>query len=133
MQENHEAGGNIASYCTKCRLALDHTVVAMEGGRVARVTCRTCGGTHRFRDPSDAQKARKARATPADTAGPAVQWEAAIAEAKRKPLPYRMDAKYRVGDVVDHERFGQGIVQRLYANKCDVLFRDRERLMASGN
>lgn len=130
MEEKHSAGDNIASYCTKCRLVLDHTVVAMDGELVAKVTCRTCGRTHKFRHPEDAPKARK---TKVKAEASADQWEAAISGASGKPQAYRMDSKYRVGDVVDHDRFGKGIVRMVYVNKCDVLFQDRERLMASGN
>jgi hypothetical protein len=131
MQENHSTGENIASYCTKCRLNLDHVIAAMDGKMVVKVKCRTCGSTHKFRDPSDAPKARKSRS--GDGAVSADQWEAALAQAKGKAQPYRMDSKYRVGDVVDHDRFGKGIVRKLYVNKCDVLFQDQERLMVSGN
>ena len=44
-----------------------------------------------------------------------------------------MGSKYRVGDIVNHDTFGKGVVQKLYTNKCDVLFQDKERLMASAN
>jgi hypothetical protein len=131
--ENYSAGDNIASYCTKCRIALDHTIVAMEGGTVAKVKCRTCGSVHKFRNPAETPKTRKPRQKDeAGGASPAL-WETALAEAKGAAAPYRMDAKYRVGDIVEHDRFGRGVVRKIYVNKCDVLFRDRERLMASGN
>lgn len=133
MQEKYSTGDNIASYCTKCRLNLDHVVAAMDGEAVVKVKCRTCGSTHKFRNPADAPKARKARVKAGEGPASIVHWETALAEAKGKPHPYRMDAKYRVGDVVDHDRFGKGIVQKLYVNKCDVLFQDRQRLMASAN
>ena len=129
----YSAGDNIAAYCTKCRLALDHAIVAMEDAQIVKVKCRTCGRTHKYRDPAQTPRAGKKR-TPADAAAAGrATWEAALAEAKGKQHPYAMDAKYRVGDVVDHERFGKGVVLKLHVNKCEVLFQDRERLMASGN
>lgn len=135
MQEPYSAGGNIPSYCTKCRLNLDHAIVALVGGAIAKVKCKTCGSTHKFRDPADPLKTRLPRAKTDNAARtPAANpWGAALAEAKGKERAYAMDAKYRIGDIVVHDRFGKGIVQKLYANKCDVLFQDRERLMASGN
>lgn len=133
MQEKYRAGENIESYCTKCKLSLDHTVVAMDGEQVVKVKCRTCGSTHKFRNPADPPKARKGRAKADGSASTVNPWETALAAATAKALPYRMDAKYRVGDIVDHERFGKGVVRKLYVNKCDVLFQDCERLMASGN
>ncbi len=134
MQEKYAAGDNIASWCTKCKLNLDHTIVAMEGEQVVKVKCRTCGSTHKFRNPADPPKVRTPRAKSAGAStSPASRWEAALAETKGKSYPYAMDGKYRVGDCIDHQRFGKGVVLKLYANKCDVLFQDGERLMASGN
>jgi hypothetical protein len=62
-----------------------------------------------------------------------IVWAAGLAEAKGKERAYSMDSKYRVGEIVNHQTFGRGIVMKLYANKCDMLFKDRERLMASTN
>ncbi len=135
MQEKYAAGENIASWCTKCKLHIDHTIVAMTGETVAKVKCRTCGSTHKFRNPADPPKVRKQRTTPKESGSAAsgARWETALAESRGKSQPYTMNGKYRVGDCIDHERFGKGVVVKLYANKCDVLFQDRERLMASGN
>ena len=135
MQEKYLAGDNIASRCTKCKLVLDHTIVAMDGEQVAKVKCRTCGSTHKFRNPADAPKTRTPRTKSADSAKATAgnRWETALAESRGKSFPYTMDGKYRVGDCVIHDRFGKGVVLKLYVNKCDVLFQDRERLMASGN
>jgi hypothetical protein len=44
-----------------------------------------------------------------------------------------MSGKYRIGDVVLHNTFGKGVVRKTYLNKCDMLFKDKERLMASAN
>ena len=135
MLENNSAGQNIESYCMKCKLNLDHTIMAMDGETVAKVRCKTCGGVHKFRKPADAQKIRKPRAKKGAGAEAtmAIIWEAGLAEAKGKERDYSMALKYRVGDVVNHHTFGKGIVLRLYANKCDMLFKDKERLMASAN
>ena len=134
MEEKYSAGDNIAARCTKCKLTLDHTIVAMEGEAVAKVKCRTCGSTHKFRNPAEAAKTGAKKTRSAENAGAAgSRWETAVAEAAGKSYPYAMDGKYRVGDCIVHERFGKGVVLKLYSNKCDVLFQDRERLMASGN
>lgn len=133
MLEKHSAGENIASHCTKCKLVLDHTIVAMDGETIAKVKCKTCGSSHKYRTAEDAKKIRVTRKKeePARTAE--VLWETCLAEAKGKERIYDMGGKYRVGDVVDHRIFGKGIVRKIYLNKCDVLFKDKERLMASAN
>jgi DNA-directed RNA polymerase subunit M/transcription elongation factor TFIIS len=134
MQEKNSAGKNIESYCTKCNLNLDHTIIAMAGETIAKVKCKTCGSAHKFRDPAIPQKVRKPRIKKGSAEATAeIIWEAGIADAKGKERDYSMAMKYRIGDVVNHSTFGKGIVLKLYANKCDMLFKDRERLMASAN
>jgi len=134
MLEKYSAGENVASWCTKCKLNLDHTIVAMANDAIAKVKCKTCGSTHKFRNPADPPKVRTPRAKRADPAKSAeALWENSIADAKGKEFSYNMAAKFRIGDIVLHDKFGKGVVLKLYSNKCDVLFKDRERLMASAN
>jgi len=134
LQKN-TAGQNIDSYCGKCKLGRDHTIMTMDGEAIAKVRCKVCGSMHKFRDPLDAQKVRKAGAkkVAGETATAEIVWAAGLAEAKGKELDYSMGSKYCIGDIVNHQTFGKGIVRKLYANKCDMLFKDRERLMASAN
>ena len=133
MLEKIMAGDNIASYCTKCKLGLDHAVVAMDGETIVKVKCKTCGGVHKFKDPADVKKPRATKKK--EDAGKTAEtlWETCLAESKGKERIYDMSGKYRVGDVVLHNTFGKGVVRKLYINKCDMLFKDRERLMASAN
>ena len=133
MPENVKAGENIASYCTKCKLNLDHAVVAMVGETIVKVKCKTCSSVHKFRDPADVKKPRtaKKKADPAKTAE--TLWETSLSETKGKERTYDMSGKYRIGDIVLHSTFGKGIVRKPYLNKCDMLFKDKERLMASAN
>jgi hypothetical protein len=135
MQEKHSMGQNIGSYCGKCRQNLDHTIIAMDGEMVSKVRCKSCGNLHKFREPLDLQKIEKAREkkSSGDEAKAQIIWESSLAEAKGKERDYSMAAKYRIGDIVNHQTFGKGLVMKLYTNKCDMLFKDRERLMASTN
>jgi len=135
MLEKNSVGQNIDSYCGRCRLNLDHTIMTMDGEAMAKVRCKSCGSTHKFRNPQDAHKVRKPRTKKGAGEGATAEiiWAAGLAEAKGKERDYTMAAKYRVGDVVNHQTFGKGVVVKLYVNKCDMLFKDRERLMASTN
>lgn len=136
MLEKNSAGQSIDSYCGKCRTDRDHTIMTMDGEAISKVRCKTCGSMHKYARVVDAQKVRKPRAKKAageEAATAEILWEAGLAEAKGSEREYDMAAKYRVGDVVNHKTFGKGIVMKLYANKCDMLFEDRARLMASTN
>jgi hypothetical protein len=131
MLEKYSAGENIASRCTKCKLVLDHTIVAMDGETIAKVKCKTCGSTHKYRGVGEKKTRVSVKKESLKTTE--VLWETCIAEAKGKEHIYDMGGKYRVGDIVDHHVFGKGVVRKIYLNKCDVLFKDKERLMASAN
>lgn len=135
MQKKNSTGQSIDAYCTKCRVNLDHTIMTMDEEALGKVRCKTCGSSHKYRSPLIAHKVLKAgrKKVVGETATAEIVWEAGIAGAKGKERDYSMTAKYRVGDIVNHVTFGKGIVTKLYANKCDMLFRDRERLMSSTN
>jgi len=63
----------------------------------------------------------------------AVLWQTCLSRAKGKEHLYNMTLRYRVGDIVLHDKFGKGIVRKTDLNRCHVLFEDKERLMASAN
>ncbi len=135
MLEKHSAGKNVDSYCGKCKRVREHTIMTMDGEAVGTVRCQDCGSIHKFSDPLVAQKARKhgVKKDDGESAVAETVWAAGLAEAKGKVRDYSMDSKYRIGYIVNHQTFGKGIVVKLYSNKCDMLFKDKERLMASAN
>ncbi|HUI68750.1 MAG TPA: hypothetical protein VL087_11160 [Nitrospirota bacterium] len=107
----------------------------MDGSDITKVRCRNCGSTHKFKNLSDAPKVRLPRTKKLADADATAEiiWEAGMAAAKGEEHVYSMAAKYHVGDIALHHTFGKGIVMKLYVNKCNMLFKDRERLMASAN
>mgnify|MGYP001305101906 FL=1 len=46
---NVSAGKDIDAWCTKCKMLLEHRVVAAVGGRPVRVLCLTCKSEHNYR------------------------------------------------------------------------------------
>jgi hypothetical protein len=135
MADTISAGQSVESYCGKCKVNRDHTIMAMDGKTIAKVRCKTCGSIHKFRDQAVPHKARKAGAKTIaqEQATTALIWEAGLAEARGKARDYDMAAAYRVGEVVNHSTFGKGLVLKIHINKCQVLFKDKERLMATAN
>lgn len=135
MLAKYAVGERMATYCTQCKLRRNHTIVAMDGERIATVTCTTCGSTATFTPPAATPKARSPRTKKGASVPPSVAplWEAKMAAAKGTELQYSMTAVYRIGDIVLHEQFGKGVVLKLAEKKCHMLFQDKERLMASAN
>src|SRR3954468_6362493 len=75
MSKPLRAGGEVDSWCTKCKLFLNHRVIAMVGGTPVRVECKTCGSHHNFRARAPGDKAPSAATTrssssSASSAGP---------------------------------------------------------------
>ncbi len=135
MLEKRSAGENVAAYCTKCKLIGDHVIVAMaaDGEMIEKVKCRACGGAHKYRPSADVKSGKLAKKKEDAVRTAELLWESCLAEARGKERVYEMSGKYRIGDVVLHNTFGKGVVRKIYYNKCDVLFKDKERLMASAN
>jgi hypothetical protein len=135
MTDRISTGGDIDAYCTKCKLNLEHFVLAVVAGAVVKVKCKTCGSIHRFKGtPAAKPKApRKVSASSKPLVSTQAQWEAAVDAAPRPELPYDMESSFRDGDLIVHNFFGKGVVLKTYFRKCSVLFRDKERLLATSN
>lgn len=152
-----KTGGEIDSWCTKCKLDLGHRIIAMVGDVVKKVECRTCGSHHLYRKPKSdkgAAAAPRPRAAasgsekaPASRAGggrvTAAQraerelvatWEGAIAGKPPNAFkPYRITNTFGQGELIKHPKFGDGVVSRVIdRGKVEILFQDGARTMAHG-
>ena len=157
-----KTGGEIDSYCTKCKLDLTHRIIAMVGDEVKKVECKTCGSHHLYRRPKSevlAAAALKAKTTGSASAkreggsdekrssgaraGSAAakremdltaQWEHAIAGQPSTAFkPYRISLTLNPGELVRHPKFGDGVVARVIdRGKVEILFKDGAKTMAHG-
>ena len=60
---NSKVGGEVDAFCTRCKMTLGHTILAMVGTRIARVRCNTCNGDHVFRKESSSSAKEPKHAT----------------------------------------------------------------------
>lgn len=145
-----KTGGEVDSYCTKCRLVLNHRIIAMVGPRPVRVECSTCGSHHNYRATAPGEKAPAAAggstrtSTPRAPRGPTraeqvvldreKSWEKAIAgKAMSDFRVYRVSLTFQEGDLIRHSKFGDGVVTRIIDNgKVEILFKDEARTLAQG-
>lgn len=159
MSKPLKAGGEVDSWCTKCRLVLNHRIIAMVGAIPARVECSTCSSHHNFRPRAPGEKAPatggravssgssgSSSAGPRSTRSPSVSkaaqaaldreksWEKAIAgKGVRDFRPYRVSETFAEGELIRHAKFGDGVVMRvLDAKKVEILFKDDSRTLAQG-
>lgn len=151
MPKPLRVAGEVDSWCTKCRLVLNHRIVSMKEGKAYQVECLTCRATHLWRAhaPGDrpgasggggaSRSASSASSGPKSTRVTAAMrqeqmWEKAIAgRGVHDFKPYNVTARFAEGDLVRHKKFGDGVVTRVVdANKVEVLFKDEAKTLAQG-
>ena len=128
-------GSDVEAYCTKCKMVLAHTVVAMQGSKPRRVKCNTCAGDHNYRATKPVaraavvKKAAKGGKTP--TKRTRQSWDEVMQEASAKPhKTYSMSGSFGEGDWIEHTKFGLGCVQLFTPpNKITVRFADSTRML----
>src|SRR6185312_7884615 len=142
-------------------MMLTHRIVAMVGPKPARVECETCHSQHNWRErapgdalgsrPASGAPGREARAVGSSTgSGPRAprvshvtrleqerrdreqSWEKAVTgKLIGDFVKYNVKAQFKVGDLVKHPKFGDGVVtQVIDKNKVEILFRDEPRRLA---
>jgi len=151
------AGGEVVSYCTKCRMDLNHRIIALVGGVPVKVECESCGSHHKYRRASTDRAADKRTRTTTSsspstksptprTAGARAAAEAAKEASQEKSwqdriagkmadefVRYSPKGRFDTNALVSHLKFGDGFVVRVIdAAKIEVMFRDGPRVLAQG-
>jgi hypothetical protein len=147
------AGDEVDSYCTTCKLMLAHRIVAIVEGRVDTVICQTCHKRHKYRPhppkasrvksdlpegatetreprPAKEKKPKKTRKAK-DLTG---KWEELLAKKNvAQAKVYAMQGVFEQDDVISHAKFGYGLVTAIRAEgKMEVLFREGTKLLVCG-
>jgi hypothetical protein len=151
MAKPLRVAGEVDSWCTRCRLILNHRIVSMKTGKAHQVECLTCRAQHLWRPNTPGEKPgtsdgggnRQRASSPGGGSRPTrssapprhqQQWEKAIAGRGVSDFKaYSVAASFREGDLLRHKKFGDGLVTRVIdAHKVEVLFRDESRTLAQG-
>jgi hypothetical protein len=149
MPKPLRVAGEVDSWCTRCRLLLNHRVVSMKSGKAYQVECLTCRSQHLWRAGSPGEKVA-APGGPARTRSPSggskasaraqtanrheQQWaQATLGRGVLDFKPYEVGGSFQEGELVRHKKFGDGVVTRVIdGHKVEVLFRDEARTLAQG-
>lgn len=135
-----DVGADIESICRKCG-DVWHVVVAKVGARIAKVQCKQCGGSHRYRPPdgvvpirgSRGETGKRAEKAPAARPlGKSTSQAPLVVVDLSKPLrTYRIDETFAAGDRLQHRTFGEGVVELIVGpQKIQVFFPDGRRILA---
>ena len=133
-------GGEIETWCTRCRAETDHTILAMQGGDPARVMCNSCKSQHNYRAKRtnekkagrtrSAKKTARAKREPA----PARAWQDASRDKDlKKTIPYDPHQRFEPDQAILHGKFGVGVVTAVKeGDKIEVVFPDAARVLVHG-
>lgn len=126
-------GGDIDANCSRCKLTLGHTILAMVDDRPKRVRCNTCQGEHNYRSPAAASSS-KPRKEPGTREKPQVtSWEAILAgKDLSRARKYSAKEKFAVDEAISHPVFGIGIVQEDRGDKITVAFKADTKTLVHG-
>lgn len=147
MPKTLRVAGEVDSWCTRCRLVLNHRIVSMKSGKPHQVECLTCRTTHLWRPTAPGEKSVATGTSDAPRAGAAGSartprvsaaarheqiWEKAInGRGVHDFKAYSVGGSFQEGDLLRHKKFGDGVVTRVIdGHKVEVLFRDEARTLA---
>jgi hypothetical protein len=144
MAKALRVAGEVDSWCTRCRLVLNHRIISMKSGKAHQVECLTCRTSHLWRPNVPGEKVApegpEPKATGKGSRVPRVSaamkheqsWEKAIAGRGVNDFKsYTIAASFHEGDLLRHKKFGDGVVTRVIdGHKVEVLFRDEARTLA---
>jgi hypothetical protein len=133
MTNGYTVSGEVVSWCTKCKLELGHTIIAIVDNKPKKVKCNTCNGQHVYRSkPPETGKTTKRAGRKRKT--PEEIYNEHITQISGGDLSgartYRIDGSFAVDELIDHPKFGVGIVMSIVkTNKVETLFKDGPRLL----
>ena len=134
-------GGDVDSWCGKCKRILAHTIEAMVGDKPARVHCNTCNAQHSYKPHEPGGVARQVRQR---EAGGGLGPQPPKARASRYQVllkgkdmalakSYSIKDSYALGDVVQHPSFGFGVATAVKdGTKIEVLFENGPKVLVHG-
>jgi len=135
MTNTYTTGEYITAWCTKCKLELGHTIVAMVGNVPRRVKCNTCNGEHNYRTAPAASNRIKSINAKRKTRSRETKYHEYMLRLSDNRLSsakkYTTRGSFEKDDVVEHPKFGTGIVVSvIHMNKIEIFFQDGPKLLA---
>lgn len=138
-------GDDVEAWCTRCRMNLNHRVIAIVGNSIERVQCLTCGGDHKYYPPkyqhNSETERRHLKIVPVEKGRKSVDKAAAKAYSEwstfmkdmapdTSPRTYKVSASYKSAEFIEHPMFGIGkVLDIVAADKMQVIFKDGRKIL----
>lgn len=130
-----KVGQEIKYLCSRCDLELWHTVLAVVNNQPARLKCNTCKSERNYRAPKSSDAPTRRASVSEERAKirgshPELYQQKLRETVMKSPKAYRIDEAFEADDVIDHVKFGRGVVLKLvHPDRMDVLFQDETRTL----
>lgn len=128
--------------CSKCGLDRYHKVVTHTNETTVRLKCEVCGktGNHNLevKKSSSSPKSKSARPASAKALSARASAHAAEYEAFKNGansndvVNYNMKTTFKVSQLLQHPKFGLGLIRSVQGDKIEVFFEDEVRLLVHG-
>ena len=131
-KKQYDAGDEIEALCGKCKAPTVHVVESVKEGKVNKVLCKSCNSSHRYKDPkTEPKKSKKSAIKKQKKTKEQRRWSRMMGKADTENVKdYEMDETYKVYDVVNHDKFGEGVVVEIVnPTKIMVTFEDGNRTL----
>jgi hypothetical protein len=133
-------GGEVESWCGKCKEMTTHAIVAMVGDQPKQVICQVCNSRHDYRTEPPARHKKAAGGTTSSAGGEASTGARRLEdrelqkrqEAKRQlqkelaeavdPRPFDPKGRYKAGEIIVHAEHGRGKVENVLRGSMLVRF-----------
>ena len=134
MITSYSVGGDIDSWCTKCKLELGHTIIAIVDNVPKKVKCNTCNAQHNFRTKPVKGSRTTSKSPTRKTRSKEKTYEEYISRLSggdpANSRKYNTKGNFEQDEIIDHLSFGIGIVLSvIQSNKIKILFKDGPRLL----
>jgi hypothetical protein len=138
-------GDDIDAWCTRCRMNLNHRIVAVVGRSVKTVQCLTCEGIHKYHLPKkqdvtddgeyedlEPKKTPIPKTVDKAAAKNANEWATFLKTMPSDAVPreYSMHEMYSHDDYLNHPIFGLGkVIDIMGRNKIQVVFKEGRKIL----
>jgi len=113
-------------HCKKCEVERYQVVLAHTNSKSAKLECEVCHTKNTLKLSS--ATATKKKKTSKKTGNHKGRWEELTQKASPDGAsPYNMKKAFEVEAVIEHPKFGLGVVTALTSSSIQVVFEDQER------
>lgn len=131
--ELFEVGAEIDAYCTRCRSNTPHTIIDKFEDEIRTVLCTICNTSHPYYPPQedDERELRQPSRKGKRLISQKISWKSIIQQAEQGVVKsYSPKEKYKVGQLIDHPKFGLGYVKETISDtKIDAIFQDGSKIL----